>query len=1031
MRKVLIFFGLMMLYSFSLQAQTVTGSIIDEATKESLPGTSIVEKGTSNGTITDMDGNFSLTVSSPDAILVVSFVGYITQEVSVSGKTEININLAPDLQSLDEVVVIGYGTVKKSDLTGAVASVSAEDLQQSAVAGVDQALQGRTAGVNVTANSGTPGAAPTVRIRGVGTVTNSDPFFVVDGMPISADAVGTLNPGDIESMEILKDASAAAIYGARAANGVVLITTKSGKKGKSQVTFDAYTGVQSVAKKYELLTAEEYITVRNATRYPWEDSSAVKNTDWQDEIFQSAQISNYQLGFMGGGEKYKYAITGSYFDQEGIIKTSGYKRYTSRINLSADVKPWITIGQNLSIVRSEQNLVPEQNEYTSVVIQALQMDPALPVRDSLGEPSASIRNNTGNPVGAIERNHNVIKQTKVFGNAYIDLHPTEWISFKSTFGIDNTSADQEVYKPVFYESVTLNSPVNELFNGNYRTNIWLWENLVTFKKTFGQHNIQALVGYTAQKETYRMNVGHVKDIPENENLWFISNNTIVENQDWLDVSRQGNEFQGIGTPFGPYDATMTSILTRAIYSWGGLIDVTGSFRRDGSSRFGQNKKYGDFASFAGGFKISELDFMKSVDAINFLKLRVGWGELGNQELGYGYRAFYQQYTGINSGFNYTFGEPGTQVTVPGGAATSYSNRDLQWETTKQTNFGLDINLLQNILSFNIDYYIRITEDMLVTAPTPGVSGIQEPPFVNKGEVNNTGLEINGTIKQTFGDFSYNVNLNCAFTKNEVISLGEEGDFIPSAYFRATNAISRTEAGQPIAYFFGYETDGYWQNEDEINAANIKAQESFPEERNVYYDKSGTSPGDIKFKDVNGDNRITIDDRTNIGNPHPNFSYGVNIDLGYKNFDLKIFGQGVAGSQVFMATKYYLESSDMYWNGLTTMTDYWEKEGDNPSVPRPDRANSNDNLRFSDRYVHSGNYFRIKNLQLGYTLPNSLTETLRIERCRFYVAGQNVASFHKYPGFDPEIGSNGELDYGIDRGMYPISRTWMIGLNLSF
>jgi TonB-linked SusC/RagA family outer membrane protein len=1014
----------------------VSGQVTDTESGEGLPGVTVLEKGTSNGSITDLDGNYSITVAE-NSVLQISYVGYVTEEIPVGNQTSISVSLVPDIISLDDVVVIGYGTIKKSDLTGAVASVSGDELSQSAVSGVDQALQGRTAGVSITSNSGTPGAAPTVTIRGMGTVTNPDPLFVVDGLPMSAEAVGSLNPGEIESTEILKDASAAAIYGSRAGNGVVLITTKKGKAGRTNVNIDAYTGVQNVAKKYDLLDAKEWVTLRNAAGNTWEDSSAVQNTDWQEEIFRPAKISNMQLSFLGGSEKTRYALVGSYFNQEGIVKGSDYKRYTFRVNTSTDVKPWVTVGENVSYISSMQNVLPEQDENVSVVISAITMDPAAPVylsdsADVLNQYSIyapAARNNITNPVGVIERNFHELKTDKLLGNVFVDLKPLPWISLKTTFGGDLTRQVETLYSPVYYESIALTRDVNSFTNIDYHTNHWMWENIASVNKTFAEkHGVQALVGYTREKTTYRYFGYAVQNVPDDENLWFASNSGAdpVDNT-FGDISEEIGPIRLINV--NPYDATLISYLGRVIYSYGSYFDVTGSIRRDGSSRFTGTDKWGIFPSFAAGLKISEFSFFNNVEFMNFLKVRFGWGKLGNQEID-----DYGAYTNVVYNINYTFGEFPNQATYAGGAPTSIGNTNMFWEETVMTNIGIDMYMLDNKIGLNLDYFIRKTSDMLVEVPIPVVTGVQRAPFVNEGEVKNSGLEVNAIFKEKRGDFTYNVGANIAFIKNEVTYLPND---IPSGVFLATNYASLTTEGQPIASFYGFVTDGYWQRQEDIDAANANAL-ALTGGQTLYYDTRFTSPGDIKFKDLNGDGVINANDQDFIGSPHPDFTYGVNIDMSYKMFDLKIFGQGVYGNEVFFGPMFFLESANGYWANLSTMNDYWKEEGDNSSVPRLDFSNSNNNLRFSDRYIRDGSYFRIKNVQLGITLPQSLGEKVGVERFRLYVSAQNLLTFSKYEGFDPEIGRGqdapdniGVLDIGIDRGFYPLARTFLIGANLSF
>lgn len=1010
----------------------VSGNVRDAETNEVLPGVTIVEKGTSNGTITDTEGNFALDVSEAGT-LQISYVGYSAQEFAVAAISgTLSVTMQPELVSLSEIVVIGYGTVKKSDLTGAVSSVSADDIRQNIGSGIDQALQGRTAGVTVTTNSGTPGASPTVRIRGMGTITNPNPFYVVDGMPVSAETVGALNPGDIESLEILKDASSAAIYGARAANGVVLITTKKARAGQSSITFDAYTGVQTIAKKYDITSGTEWVTLHNAMGDPWQDSSTVVNTDWQDEIFRKANVTNLQLSFLNGTEKSNYAIVGNYFKQDGIVKGSSYDRYSLRINTSSAIKKWLTIGENISFAHANQSLIPEQDEYTSVIIQALTIDPITPVYTAEGNPSGAVFNNIGNPVGAIERNHNQLKTDQMLGNAFIDIRPFPWLSLKTNFGVELARYQNEQFIPEFFESATIQSTQTILSNGTYNLSNMLIEEIATFQKVFlQQHDVQFMVGYTRQLSQYRLALSTTAGVPENADLWYISNGNYDPNvYRYEDIAGQLNPLS-FPSRYGrqPTDAAMVSYLARLIYSFRGKYDLTASIRRDGSSKFGPNNRWGNFPSFAAGWKVSEESFFPKNDMLNFVKLRAGWGMLGNQEIG-----DYASFTTVSSGMEYTFGPGGTQVMYEGGAPRSFANQDVKWESTQQLNIGMDANLLRYKLTFNFDYFIRKTNDMLAQVPVPGVAGIMDPPYANVGSVSNKGFEINLYYRNRESTLKYGFGGNLGAFKNEVLSLGE-GQPISSAGFRAGYTISRTEVGHPIASFYGYQTDGYFQSQAELDSLNNIARAA------TGYSYDGRlRPGDIKMKDTNGDHVITDADRTFIGNPHPKFSYGINVDLEYKGIDLGIFGQGVYGNDVYMATIYYLESGGGYWNMSTTMLDYWEKQGDQSAVPRLGVSIQEKNMRMSDRYVKDGSFFRIKNVQLGYTLPSDITSRVGIEKFRIYVNGQNLVSFHKYKGFDPEIGigrSGGTadqrdvLDIGIDRGMYPLARTITAGVNVNF
>ncbi len=1005
---------------------TVNGKVVDGANLTGLPGVTIIEKGTINGTTTDANGQYTITVHT-NATISYSYIGYVTEEKVVRQSQTLDIMLIPDILSLNEVYVIGYGTLKKSDLTGAVASVRADELIESVGSGIDQALQGRTAGVTITTNSGTPGGGVNVRIRGTGTTTNPDPFFVVDGVPVSADAIGAMNPGDIESMEILKDASAAAIYGSRAANGVVLITTKKGVNGKGKISFDAYTGVQNLAKKYDVASAEEYIRLRNAAGYPFEDTIPEYNVDWQDEIFSSAYIENYQLSFLGGTENSRYAIIGSYYDQEGILNGTDYKRYTARVNTDNKVKPWLLIGENLLYSYSIQNSYREEkDEYKSPIINAMTADPASPVYDTTGNWYDPDRNNTFNPVGYVERNSYVTGNKKLMGNLYADIQPFDWVKYHASFGFDVTDVNIEEYIPEYFVAPADQAPTSIFRVRDENWDSWIFENNITISKKLNKHDITLLGGYSRQKNIYRYQSSTASGVPESKELRRLANaenpvnNTVtdVDNSSYLDR-------------WEPYDATLVSYLGRVIYSFDGKYDFTASLRRDGSSKFGPDKRWGVYPAFAGGWKISEENFMDDIPFINFLKLRVGWGQLGNQEIGN-----YEYYLTLVSGFDYTTGKE--EAIVPGSAPLSVANEEIHWEEAAQTNIGLDINLFKNQLSLTADYYIKNTKDMLVEVPIPMVVGVQQNPTINAGEVLNKGFELNIIHKKVIGDFSYNIGGNIAFLNNEVTYLGEGGIPISSAAFLAKGTLSRTEVGYPIAGFYGYVVEKIFQNQDEVDELNAAAPDGF-------YDTPFTRAGDYKFKDITGpdgipDGEVTDADRTLIGSPHPDFTYGLRLELNYKNFDLSVFGQGVYGNDICQAVLLLLETPDMRFNVSDKMLNYWQQEGDNTDIPRLDPYAANDNLRFSDHYIKDGSYFRIKNVQIGYNLRNVFNKS-GIERFRVYIGAQNLLTITSYDGFDPEIGIGatqtgakqgaGNLDIGIDRGFYPVARTFLTGINLSF
>lgn len=994
--------------------------IIKTIAGEPLPGVNILEKGTMNGTVTNLDGEFSILVSTPQSVLSVSYIGYNAKEISVNNQSRLNIILEESIESLDEVIVVGYGTQKKSDITGAIASVESAEINQLPVIGIDQALQGKASGVQITQNTGSPGAGVSVRIRGTGTVGNSDPLYVVDGLPIDAENVTYLNPGDIESVQVLKDASSSAIYGSRGANGVILITTKKGTPGeKGTIEFNAYRGIQSVWKYMDMMTAEEFIDTRNRTGgYPEEEIPIDSlTTDWQKEVFRDAPVKNYQLSFLGGGDKTAYAISGNYFNQQGIVRGSAYDRLSFRINTSTEVFRGLTVGENLAFVNSNRDIILEADEWNSVIITTLTIDPAIPVYNEETTWQASQRNNITNPVGRIERNNNTYKTNNLVGNFYANLEPLKGLVLRSNIGINYRYGNSYIYRPTFNISPTEQLSVSELERTIEKWQSWIWENTATYNTTLGKHNINLLAGVTSESNDYENIVAFGYDAPNQENLRYFDN---------TDPAHESRLING-----GSWEHRLYSLIGRIEYGYDNRYLINASFRRDGSSIFGEDKRFGNFPAFGLAWRISEEPFMDGIPIIYFLKLRAGWGQIGNQNLG---DSKYPSAALITPGYNYVLGQD--QVLVSGGAPATAANTKLQWESTSQTNIGADIGLWNNSVSFTADYFIRTTSDMLVEVPIPGHAGLEDAPFANAGEVENRGFETSLSIRQKLGDFNFELNGNISFIKNKLISLGKGGQDIYSASFRAVNLVSITRVGDPIASFYGHVTDGLFQTQEEIDALNAIAQE------NGYraYQTVRTGPGDIKFKDLDGNGVINQDDRDIIGNPHPDFFYGISFFASYKGIDLSVTGQGTYGNDLFNATIWYTESSG-YWNLTKRMTNFWTPENPDTDIPRVDPNNYNQNNRMSDRYVEDGSYFRIKNVQLGYTIPLKYTQRIKVERLRLYVAAHNIITLTEYNGFDPEIGlgvdntgakkQSSALDIGVDRGTYPQAKTIMAGINFSF
>ncbi len=988
---------------------TVTG-IVTDAAGETLIGANVLEKGTSNGTITDLDGSYELTVASGESVLVFSYLGMADIERAVNNEASISIILSENSNLMDEIVVVGYGTQKRSNISGAVSVVTAEEISSTPVLRVEQALQGRTAGVQISQNSGSPGSALTVRIRGTGTITNSDPLYVVDG--IIVEGLDFLNTNDIETISVLKDAASAAIYGARAANGVVLITTKTGTKKKGgSISYDTYYGNQSVAKKLDLLTAREYAVISNES---YINSGLVpltnlqdpnifdRGTDWQEAIYADAPISSHNISMNGGGEGYNIGLSGSYFLQDGIVggEKARFKRYTARSVFGYEVKPWFEINSNIGFTNFKRNVLQENNEFTSPIIQALNMDPLTPVVKPDGTYAYSdfVDTDIRNPVNAIENTYDTYTANRVVGSFSGTAKFTDNIKFRSTYSVDATFATSDGFIPRFNLSVdSIDAPtaernlVNSVFLGHNTWKNWQWENLAMYDNTFGDHKIGIVAGTSANYNRAEFSGGANTNLPSNSIEDALISNTV-------DPIGSQSAYESAD------EYTFFSYISKVNYEYKDKYLFTGSFRADGSSKFGENKRFGYFPSASLGWVINREDFF-NIEDISLLKLRGSWGMNGNDRIGnYGFTSV------VLNGQNYAFG-PNENITN-GAIALTVANPDLQWETVTQTNIGLDIELWEGRIFATADYYIKDTRDMLYNAPIPGIVGALAP-IRNIGEVRNKGVEFLLQTRGKFGDLSYEIGGNIAFTQNEVLFLGG-GDPTFSGFTFVQGAVSKTDVGQPIAGFFGYETDGIFQTQAEVEAHAFQT--------------AGTSAGDIRFKDLNEDGVINEDDKTYIGNPSPDYVYGMNLGLNFKGFDLSAFVQGVHGNEIFNASVRY---DKIGGNRPASILERWTGEGTSNFEPRVGINDPNNNNRVSDRFIEDGSFLRLKNIQIGYTLPSDLLNKFDITKVRFYVSGQNLLTATNYTGYDPEIGTRGPLEIGIDRGFYPSSRTVLGGLQVTF
>ncbi len=1045
----------------------IQGKVIADDNKYPIPGVNIVIKGTNDGTITDLDGNYSL-VADKDATLIYSFIGYQSQEIPVNGQTRIDVRMQTDVTELEETVVIGYGTQKKSDLTGAISTVGEDALKNKAFANVSQALQGKASGVEIINNSGAPGSSMTMRIRGMGTLNSgAEPLYVIDGFiqgdqnfgkengerPDNKVGIAFLDPADIESVEILKDASAAAIYGARGANGVVLITTKKGKQGKTRVDLNIQTGMQYLPHKYDIMNAQEFRKYKNTfqtrlgrdTLEGFENSAEVKNFDWQDFVFDPASKQKYKLTLSGGSEKSTYLVSGSYFKQNGIVKNSGLDKYSFRINTDQKIGEKIKTGQNIIITYTERERINENGAgvNASPIANALKADPSASAyytdeeMDSLEidkelnwgnwrelERTSSVTN----PASNLDRKTYTYESWNYYGTAFLDIEIFSFLNFRSTIGLNMTTGHMEEFEP-FYKVNSVEKTPQTIFR--LRNEKWLnWdsENTLTFNKIFGKHDLKAMAGFTAQKEQFVDTRHTVVDFP------------------YLDKSMRYMNINDLSTmeemKSSPMAYAMSSLLGRIMYSFDNKLLVTASIRRDGSSYFAEEFRFGYFPSFSAGYKISEEPFMeKYKDIINLLKIRVGYGELGNASI----RPNLYNALMTNETVGAAFGNPKTFYT--GAMPEGLTNEDVRWETTKQKNMAIDMAFWDDKLTFTFDYFRKNTEDLLIAYPLPKISGAQNfervggdvpPLYVNAASMSNEGFEISTGYKISLGRVNMNINANISHIKNIVESLANGLPIQSNQVREFGNYISKTIAGYPVAQFYGYVVEGIYQDYDEIknhlakDAANLDP---------YTYDRTeepkplkNIAPGDYKFKDLDDNGIINQNDRAYIGNPLPDFTYGGSFDADYKFLDFSVYFNGVYGNDVVNVMDFYLASYGGT-NKIKEYADTWSEDNPDAKYPRME-TDKNNNRRFSTAYIEDGSYLRISNITLGATLRASNKIRKYVRHARIYFSVNNVYTFTKYSTGYPEVGSSLQysakpLDFGVDRGVYPLPRVFMIGANISF
>ena len=1042
--KGILILLLSFIMSITAFAQKVSfkGTVVD-AHGEPVIGASVLVKGSgSNGAITDLDGKYTV-VADQGSVLVFSYIGYKKQELKAA--QNMRVVLQEESTTLNDVVVIGYGVQKKSVVTASIAKVGASDLETTAPVRMDNALKGLAAGVTVTSASGQPGAAAQIRVRGIGTVNNSDPLYIVDGMPIEG-GLDYVNPNDIESIEVLKDAASGAIYGTRAANGVVLVTTKKGKQGNVKVNYNFSYGWQSAWKHRDMLNATEYALMMNegwinADSAPIYDDPYKygKGTDWQDEVFNdNAPVSNHDITVSGASDKVNYFLSMGYYKQEGIVggnfDRSNYDRLSLRSNTQYTIfdesknRNWLKslkVNVNLSYARVHSKSIDTNTTYGSPLGSALALSPIL--TPTLTGDAATAQNNkyatvpeyrpltdkNGNlytiPGSEYNEMVNPLAQLSLPGaknwshkfvtNFSAELGIWDGLKYRISYGADMSFWGNDSHSIIYYLTTNNKSSRTNASSESDRGTVWQLENVLSYDKVFGKHTVNVVLGQSAMKNT-------------GWTLGASRNNLVDVNKPYINFASglaENGDRDGWGGPSNPH--TLSSLFARLSYNFDERYMLQATVRRDGSSRFGANNKYATFPSFSLGWNVTNEQFMTNAPSwLTNLKVRFSWGKNGNENIDdFRYRAF------TASGNNYIFGS-GENV-INGVKPNGLPNNDMKWEESEQTDFGLDFGFLDNSLTFTVDYYKKTTNGMLMTMAIPSYVG-ETKPIGNVGKMENSGFEFELGYKFNVADATFGIKANASYLKNKLLEYGNESGWANLDSWLNAGTITRAQNGEPFPYFYGFKTAGIFQSQAEIDA---------------YVNKEGNliqpdaKPGYVRFVDVNGDGVITDDDRTKIGKGMPNWTFGINFNAAWRGFDFSMMWQGVSGCDVFDATR----RTDINSINLPSwMLSRWTGPGTSNTYPIFIIGDKSNNWKSSDLYVHDGSYLRLKNIELGYTLPQNITRKAFISKLRFYVAAENLFTFTKYWGSDPEISSGG-TSLGIDYGVYPQARVWRVGVNLSF
>lgn len=1044
---VIIFLGYVNFTCYTALAQQqdevlINGTVTDAITNQPLPGVTIVVKGSAEGTITDLEGNYSINVQQGQ-ILTFSFIGYLNEEVEVSNQTTLNISMVEDIIGLDEVVVTGYGVQRKSDLTGAIASVSGEDLSNLPSGSFDDALKGRAAGVFATSESGSPGSRPIINIRGISSINGGDPLIIIDGVPSSIWSINSINVSDIQSVEVLKDASSQAIYGASGGNGVILITTKKGQQDKLTTELDYYFGYQVAKNNVSVCNTKEFFEIYKGIDdlptsliEPWTDDSIANlpNTDWQDELYRESPMQNINLAISGGNDKSTFRFSTGYFTQLGIIPNSDYSKFNVRINSEHKVSKRIKIGENATFTRDYYKGLESwmfNNQYFSPAFYAVRMHPFVePYVEGEGPleyiwGTSPITPGLDNPFVRIDFTDREVPKYMLKGDINLDVEIIKGLTFRTiaSGGLDFGYIRE--FNPIYHFTPTNFNEVTSLERTAYRNYSWYLQNTLTYNFSVGNNNISLMAGF---ESGYYKNEGYTA-IGDN----LLSSDRIMHYFDAVTGSYDVMDYNQ------QQEVANDAIFGRINWDYKGKYLITSNIRRDRSSKFGPDYRSGIFPSFSAGWKFSEESFMQGLSWLSFGKIRAGWGKIGNSGIG-----VYKYFAQVKTTDVYNASLDNATVST-GVAPHGMANYELHWESMNSMNVGIDLTFFNNKLSFSADYFQKQNDGMIIKKPTPWITGTYQMNasneggetelYANVGEVFNKGFEITTGYKARTGDFHHNINLNFSYVENEVGDI--EGDTISGGDALGSSRTFTAE-GHPMAMFYGLKTDGLFQEsdgtlqDDDTWLITNQPYVEDPETGERTYAQPNAQPGDVRFVDMDNDGDIDSDDETFIGNPHPKYIVGFSYELTYKMFDFSMFWQGAFGHDILQATKKFLYNNSGSYNWHTDVLDRWTPENTGAEIFRLSYLDRNDNDRFSDFYIEPGGYLRLKNIQLGCTIPENLITRLNISKLRLYVSVKDLITITKYPGIDPEIAvTTNPLDAGIDYSAYPRPIVYTFGFNVTF